>query len=86
MRGGTAWGTDFAPVLRVPKESAVRIALQPERHDDHVHLRHQGLWFILLVVVMSLLLSKRVATLFDGQPLMCHRVQQYVDPDRVAFH
>ena len=40
----------------------MRITIQPERHDEHFHLRHQGLWFILLLIVMLLLLSKNVAT------------------------
>ena len=46
--------------MRVLRESAVRMEIQQERHDEHFHLPHQGLWFILLLAAMLLLLSKNV--------------------------
>ena len=40
----------------------MHVAIHPERHDEHVHLPYQGLWFVLLLTLMLLLLSKNVAT------------------------
>ncbi|HKY22229.1 MAG TPA: hypothetical protein VJM31_13530 [Vicinamibacterales bacterium] len=39
----------------------MRIAIQPHRDDEHFHLPHQALWFILLLLAMMLLLTKSVA-------------------------
>ncbi len=66
------------------------ITLQPH-NDEHFHLRHQALWFVVLLIVMLLLLSKNVATTIDDgrstrRSSVRHRIQQDVDPDRVAFH
>ena len=40
------------------------ITIQPH-NDEHFHLRHQALWFIVLLILMLLLLSKNVATTID---------------------
>ena len=37
----------------------MRLAIQPE-HDHHHHLRHQGLWFVLLLIAIWMLLGKEV--------------------------
>jgi hypothetical protein len=50
----------------------MRIAIQPQRHDSEFHLPHQGLWFVLLLVMLLLLLSKNVAAgLADGGQNQC---------------
>ena len=46
--------------------------LQPH-NDEHFHLRHQALWFVVLLIVMLLLLSKNVATMLDGRSTMDDR-------------
>jgi hypothetical protein len=48
------------------------ITIQPH-NDEHFHLRHQALWFIVLLIVMLLLLSKNVATTLDGRSTMDDR-------------
>lgn len=50
----------------------MRIAIQPQRHDDEFHLPHQGLWFVLLLAVLLMLLSKSVlAGVLEFGPTQC---------------
>ena len=49
----------------------MRIAIQPQRHDDEFHLPHQGLWFVLLLAALLMLLSKSVLAGVEGGPIQC---------------
>jgi hypothetical protein len=39
----------------------VRIVIQPQHEQEHYRLPHQGLWFVLLLIVLLLMLGKNVA-------------------------
>ena len=41
----------------------MRIAVHPHHEHEPYRLPHQGLWFVLLLIVLLLLLSKNVSTL-----------------------
>ena len=45
----------------------MRLAVQPGHEDGQVHLPHQGLWFVLLLVAIWILLGKDVGAGLDGQ-------------------
>jgi len=41
----------------------VRIAIHPQHEQEPYHLPHQGLWFVVMLIVLLLLLGKTVAAL-----------------------
>jgi hypothetical protein len=44
----------------------MRIAIQSHAEHEHHHLRHQGMWFAVMLAILLMLLSAvaRTATLF----------------------
>lgn len=43
----------------------MRLAIHPHHDQEPYRLPHQGLWFVLLLIVLFLLLSKNVAATGD---------------------
>lgn len=44
----------------------MRIAIHPHHEHEPYRLPHQGLWFVLLLIVLLLLSSKNVSTVYGA--------------------
>lgn len=39
----------------------MKVAIHPQQEQEPYHLRHQGLWFVVMLIGLLLLLGKTVA-------------------------